>query len=60
MLIRRSEKIRNGDIRTRAGVANISQKIREARQIWLGHVRRKTEEDVVEPNENMEDGNGWW
>ena len=25
----------------------VSEKIREARLIWLGHVERKTEEDVV-------------
>ena len=40
-------KIRNEEIRARAGVANISQKIIEARLRWLGHVDRKTEEDVV-------------
>ena len=28
-------------------MANISEKIREARLRWLGHVTRKTEEDVV-------------
>ena len=41
--------IRNEEIRARAdaGVANISQNIREARLRWLGHVERKTEEDVV-------------
>ena len=33
--------------RAAAGVANISEKIREARLKWLGHVERKTEEDVV-------------
>ena len=51
MGIERIEKIRNEEIRARAGVANISEKIREARLRWLGHVERKTEED-----ENMEDG----
>ncbi len=30
-----------------AGVANISERIRQARLRWLGHVERKTEEDVV-------------
>ena len=29
----------------RAGDANISAKIREARLIWFGHVKRKTEEE---------------
>ncbi len=33
-----------------AGVANISEKIREVRLRWLGHVARKTD------NENMEVG----
>ena len=49
MGINRIEKIRNEDIRARADVANIIyyEKIREARQRWLGHVERKTEEDVV-------------
>ncbi len=55
-----NEKIRNEEIRARAGVANISEKIstragveniskkiREARLRWLGHVERKTKEDVV-------------
>ena len=28
-------------------MANISEKIREASLRWLGHVERKTEEDVI-------------
>ena len=28
-------------------MVNISEKIREARPRWLGHVERKTREDVV-------------
>ena len=47
MRIKRIEKIRNEEIRARACAANISEKIREARLRWLGHVERKTEEDVV-------------
>ena len=35
------------EIRARAGVANISEKIREESLEWLDHVERKTEEDVV-------------
>ena len=35
------------EIRARAGVANISEKIREARPRWFGCVERKTQEDVV-------------
>ena len=45
--MKRIEKIRNEEIRARAGVANISKKIREAKLRWLGHVDRKTDEDVV-------------
>ena len=47
MGIRMIEEIRNEEIRPREGVANISEKIREARLIWLEHVERKIEEDVV-------------
>ena len=47
MGIKRIEKIRNEEIRARAGVANISEKIREVRLRWLSHVERKTKEDVV-------------
>ena len=38
------------------GVANITEKIGEERLRWLGHVKRKTERDVVCRNENMEVG----
>ena len=41
------EKIRTEEIIARAGIANISEKIREARLRCLGHVVRKREEDVV-------------
>ena len=44
---KRIEKIRNDETSARAGVANISEKIREARLRWLEHVERKTDEDVV-------------
>ena len=47
MGIKRIEKIRTKEIRARAGVANISKNIREARLRWLGHMERKTEEDAV-------------
>ena len=46
MGIKRIEKMRNEEIGSRAGVANTSDKLREARLRWLGHVERKTEEDV--------------
>ena len=45
--IKRIEKIRNEEVKARAGVSNISEKIREARLRWLGHVERKSDEDVV-------------
>ena len=38
MGMKRIEKIRAGEIRARAGVANISGEIREARLRWLRHV----------------------
>ena len=44
---KRIDKIKNEEIRARAAVVNITEKIREARLIWLGQVERKTEEDVV-------------
>ena len=40
---KRNEKFRTEAIRARARVANISEKIREARLRWLGHVVRNTE-----------------
>ena len=47
MGIKRVEKMRNEEIRARAGVANISGKITEARLRWLGHMERKTEDVVM-------------
>ena len=47
MGIKRTEKIGIEEIRARTGVANISETIREVRLIWLGHVKGKTQEDVV-------------
>ena len=47
MGIKRIEQIRNEEIRASAGVANISEKIREERPIWLGYVERKAKEDAV-------------
>ena len=47
MGIKRIEKIRNEEIRAGAGVANISEKIREVRLRWLGHVERKTKEGIL-------------
>ena len=39
--------MRNEEIRARAGVGNITETIREVRLRWLGHVERKTDDDVV-------------
>ena len=41
------KRIENEEIRARAGVADISEEIREAILRWLGHAERKTDEDVV-------------
>ena len=47
MGIKRIYKIGTEEIRGRAGVANTSEKIREGRWRWLGHVERKTEDVVM-------------
>ena len=44
--ITRTEKTKNEEIRSKACVANISEKIREARLVWLGHAERETDADV--------------
>ena len=50
------EKIRTEEIRARVDVANTSEKMIEVRLRWLGHVERKTEEDVVMRTWKMEVG----
>ena len=55
MGIKRIEKIRTEDTRARSCVANISETIREAILGWLGHVVRKTDEDLCS-YEKMEAG----
>ena len=45
--MKRIEKIRNEEIRARAGVANTREKIREARLRWLGHVERNTDDHII-------------
>ena len=47
MEITRIVTIRAEEITARPDVANISEKIIDARLRWLGHVERHTEEDVV-------------
>ena len=42
--------------RARAGGANTSEKIRLARLMWLGHVERNTDEDLVMRTWKMEVG----
>jgi len=41
------DKKRNDDIRRIFGVACITDKVREARLRWFGHVQRREEEDCV-------------
>ena len=50
------DKISKEEIRKRIGVANISVITREARPRWVGHVERKTEEDVAMRTWKMEVG----
>ena len=47
MGIKRIEKTRTEEIRPRAGVRMVSEKIREARLRWLGHVKKETTGDVA-------------
>ena len=54
--IKRIEKIRDDETRTKAGAAKISENIREAILRWLGHVERKTEEDTVMSSWKMDVG----
>ena len=54
MAKKKIEKNRIEEIRARAGVANITEKIREATVRWLGHVERKTDEDIVMRTWKME------
>ena len=49
----------NEEIWAREGVTNVSRKIREARLKWLGHVERKTEEDVVMKTWKLVDTERW-
>ena len=56
MGIKRIENIRTEEIRARAGVANVGEKIREASLRWLGHVEGNTEEVVVMRTWKMEVG----
>jgi len=41
------DKKRNDDIRHITGVACITEKVREARLRWYGHVQRREEDDCV-------------
>ena len=54
MGIKKIENIMNEEIRVRTSVANISEKIREARLVWFGEKDRRRCS-----NENMDDGSGW-
>ena len=52
---RKKKKISIEEIKARAGVANKSEKIREVRLRWLGHVGTGEKECRKCSNENMED-----
>ena len=54
MGIKRIDKIRTKEIRARVSVAHMTENIREVRLRWLGHVERKTEQDVVMRTWKME------
>ena len=43
----RRDKVRNGDIRTKIGVASIEEKMRENFLRWFGHVRRRPTDTPV-------------
>ena len=58
MGIKRIEKIRNEETRAREGVANISEKIRQARLRWLRQVDRKKDREICS-NDIMEDASEW-
>jgi hypothetical protein len=45
--VSRMERIRNVEIRKRVGVVNISDKMRECRLRWLGHVVRRDERNQI-------------
>ena len=50
----------SGEIRVRAGVANISATMREPRVRWLGHIERIARKLwYYSSNGNMEDCNEW-
>ena len=41
------DRIRNEEVRRRAGVVKITVKIRKARMRWLGHVCRREEDQAI-------------
>ncbi|CAD6188193.1 unnamed protein product [Caenorhabditis auriculariae] len=45
--VTRLDHVRNEDIRTRFGVAPITEKMREARLRWYGHTLRANDESVA-------------
>ena len=50
----RSDRIRNGVIRGKIGVASIEDKIREIRLRWFGHIRRRSMDAPVRRCENID------
>ena len=50
------DKIRNEEIRSKLGVANIGDKLRETRLRWFGHVQRRSPDATVRRCERLELG----
>ena len=50
----RSDRIRNGVIRGKIGVALIEDKIREARLRWFGHIKRRSMDAPMRRCENID------
>ena len=50
------DRIRNEDIRTKIGVADIANKLRENRLRWFGHVTRRPQGALVRRMEEWDQG----
>ena len=52
----RRDKVRNESIHTKIGVASIEEKMRQNRQRWFGHVRRRPTDAPVQRVERIKLG----